>query len=221
MTTTPNYDAAAIKATETLIKHQVCAAPVDPLPMIRKIPGVIIVSFAELSSRIGIERENLVTMFGDRNQDAVTIVKPKNGVLEYIITYNQKLPYYIMQRAFARELGHIVLQHDGTKPEDVRTEEARCFARHLICPRPLLKAIESEGIPLTFDLIGSITGCYKRCVEEMQRTPGARVPRELNQLVKEQFAGYIKNFISYAKTVYADDHSGVADFGMYMDNYIE
>ena len=219
MTTMPDYDRAAIKAAEMLIKHQTSAAPVDPFTMLRKIPGVIMVSFAELSSKLGIDRDNLVTMFGESNQDAVTSVKPKEGSLEYIVTYNQRLPYYLMQRALARELGHIVLQHDGTLPEDVRIEEALAFSRHLLCPRPVLRMIQDAGIPITIELLGGITGCYRKCLEGMQKTPGAHVPPELNRMIKEQFATYIKNFVSYAVTVKDDDHSMLADFGTYFDNY--
>ena len=220
MTTTPNLDAAAIKALETLIKHHTNAAPVDPFTMIKSTPGVIVISFTEMSTRFGVDRENIVTLF-DKNLDAVTTVKPHDGALEYVIMYNQQLPYYLMQRALARELGHIVLQHDGSRPDDVRTEEALCFARHLLCPRPLLKLISDAGIPITIELLGSITGCYRRCLEGMRKTPGANVPPELNRLVRDQFEAYAKNFIRYAMTVKDDDTSEIADFGTFMDNYEE
>lgn len=220
MTTTPDFDAAAIKALETLIKHQTHAAPVDPFTMIKSTPGVIVISFTEMSTRFGMERNNILNII-DRNQDAITTVKPKDGNLEYIIMYNQQLPYYLMQRALARELGHIMLKHDGSRPDDVRTEEALCFARHLLCPRPLLKLIQDADIPITIELLGSITGCYRRCLEGMRKTPGAHVPPELNRLVRDQFADYARNFIRYAMTVKDEDTSEIADFGTYMENYEE
>ena len=215
-----DFDTAAIKASETLIKHRITSAPVIPMPIIKSTPGVLVLSFADLANRIGTDRENVISTFQD-NQDAVTTVLPDDRKLRYIVAYNQKLPFYLLQRALARELGHIVLRHDGTRPEEVRTEEALIFARHLLCHRAVLKAIEAEGIPLTVDLIGSISGCYKKCIEGMQRTPGASVPPELNRLIKEQFADYVHNFCNYARTVMKDDHSGLADFGSYFDNYEE
>ena len=220
MITTPDYDAAAIRAMETLIKHQTHAAPVDPFTMIKSTPGVIVISFTEMSARFGVDRENIISIT-DRNQDAITTVKPSGGDLEYVIMYNQQLPYYLMQRALARELGHIVLRHDGSRPEAVRTEEALTFARHLLCPRPLLALIRDAGIPITIELLGSITGCYRRCLEGMRKTPGTHVPPELNRIVKEQFEAYARNFISYAMTVKDEDTSEIADFGTYMDNYEE
>ena len=46
--------------------------------------------------------------------------------------YNSSLPDFLLRRTLARELGHVVLEHDGTGPEDVWMEEARCFAYHLL-----------------------------------------------------------------------------------------
>ena len=147
---TPDYDIAAIKATETLIKFQVNSTPVDPIKILKNTPGVLVLSFAEAAGQLGEERESIIASFGD-SQDAVTSIKEINGKHRYIVAFNQRLPYYMVQRGLARELGHIVLHHDGTKPTDVRMAEAYCFAHHLLCPRPLLK----------------IFFCFKSCYEHM------------------------------------------------------
>ena len=46
---TPDYERAAIKATKTLIQHQVGTAPIDPLPILKKTPGVSVLFFEEMS----------------------------------------------------------------------------------------------------------------------------------------------------------------------------
>ena len=216
---TPDYERAALLAMETLITNRITSAPVSSLPILKRMKGTLVLSFAEMSSLAEIARDQLVSMCCG-NQDAVTIHLTE-GKIRYIVAYNQQLPFFIMQRALARELGHIVLGHDGTRPEDVREAEALGFARHLLCPRPLLKAIEEKGIPLTVELVGSITGCYKKCLDGMRETPGAHIAPEINRLVKNQFADYIRNFLSYADIVKADDTSALADFGTYFDNYAE
>ena len=215
----PDYERAALLAMETLITNRITSAPVSSLPILKNIKGVLVLSFAEMSTIAEIARDQLVSMCCG-NQDAVTIHLTE-GKIKYIVAYNQQLPFFIMQRALARELGHIVLGHDGTRPEDVREAEALGFARNLLCPRPLLKAIEASGVPLTVELFGAITGCYKKCLEGIQQTPGAHIAPEINRLVKNQFADYVKNFIAYADTVKADDHSPAVDFGSYFDNYAE
>ena len=217
---TPNYDRAATLAMETLIKNQICSAPVLPLPILKRMPGVLLVSFAEMSQSSGIERKNLVTMFGGENQDAVTSVHQKNGKLVYLIAFNQRLPIYMIQRSLAREMGHIVLGHDGSLPEDVRLAEAQTFAYHLICPRPLISALMKSGIRVSTEVLGNMTGCYDRCLLGMRKTPGANVPAELNRMVGEQFKDYLDNYLDYLTFVKEDD-SATADFGSYMDGYEE
>lgn len=216
---TPDFKTATVKAYETILNYGITSTPVDPLPIIRSIPGVFVVSFTEMSYGIGIKRETLLSTFGDQCQDAVTSVRKRDGQLLYIVAYNQRLPYYMLQRALARELGHIILRHDGSRPEDVRTAEAICFSQHLLCPRPLIKGIQDEGIPLTVEMLGTLTGCYGRCLAAMRKQKGVSVPPELNRSVKEHFAEYIRNFADYRSVVTYDDESPIADFGLFMDGY--
>lgn len=220
-TMTPNLERAATAAIETLIKYRISTAPVIPLPILKSIPGVIVVSFTEMADRIGLDRASLVSTFNAENRDVITSVREENGKLRYVVAYNQRLPFYMLQRSLARELGHIVLGHDGSRPEAVRQEEALCFARHLLCPRPLIADIESAGIPITIELLGSITGCYERCLIGIRKTPGVRVPAELNRQVREQFADYVNNFIDCQSILTSEDESAPVDFGTFMDNYSE
>ena len=216
----PDYEKAAVKATETLIKYGIKSAPVDPLPILKNMPGVLVVSFAEMSQSSGIDRKNIIAMFGNENQDAITSVHNKNGKLVYLIAFNQRLPIYMIQRSLAREMGHIVLQHNGSLPEDIRYEEAQCFAYHLICPRPLIHAVNESGKRMSVEVLGNMTGCYERCLAGMRKTPGVKVPAELNRKVREQFSDYLENYLDYYSFVKEDD-SATADFGTYMDGYEE
>ena len=219
--TTPDFDKAATAAAETILKYHVSAAPVMPLPILKKMPGVIVLSFAELAEKVGVGRESVLSTFDTGNRDVVTTVSEVNGKLRYIVTYNQRMPFYMLQRSLARELGHIVLRHDGSRPEDIRSEEAVCFARHLLCPRPLIQALVDANVPLTMETVGNITGCHERCMRGIRRTPSAHVPAELNRAVKEQFAEYIANFLDCRFAFPDEDDSPLADFGTYMDGYEE
>ena len=211
-----DFDKAATKAMETILKYGINTAPVMPLPVFKKTPGVLLMSFAEMSDLTDIERNKLVPLFGE-SQDAATF--HLGG--KYIVVYNQRLPFYMLQRALSRELGHIILEHDGTGPEEVRTAEAYCFAHHLLCPRPLIHAIQEAGIRLTFEVVGSVTGCYERCLSAIRKEPAAHVPADLNKAVREQFADYIDNLVAFQPYLSFDDTSALADFGHYMDFYTE
>ena len=220
-TTMPDLDKAAVKATETLIKHKISFAPIDPLPIIKSTPGVLVLPFAELALQSGMDRQSVIKTFSAEGQDAVTLVKQLNGKTLYLVAYNQRLPYYLLQRALARELGHIILGHDGSRPEEVRTMEALCFAQHFLCPRALMKSIEAAGIPLTVEVVGNVTGCYERCLARMRHSLGAHVPPEMNRQIKEQFKDYVSNFVDIQQILQNDDDSMIANFGTYMEGYEE
>ena len=216
----PDIDEAALAATQTLIKYRVSALPIFPLSILQAMPDVIVVSFTELADQSGLDRDSLVMSFGEKSQDVVTITRQIHGKTHYSVAYNHRLPIGMLQFALARELGHIVLMHDESVPEDVRTTEALYFARYLLCPRPIIKAIQEFGVPITIEAFGNLTGFYGRSLAGIRKTPGAHISAELNRRVKQQFSSYIQSLSNY-RAVIANDKSERATFGTYMDNYEE
>ena len=218
---TPDYDRAATAAAEILIKYGICTAPVDPIPIFKKAPGFNVVTFTEMSRMVGVDRQDLLSSFDASNRDAVSSVYLKSGKNHYLVAYNMRLPQYLVQRALAREMGHIVLGHDGTRPQEVRNAEALCFAHHLICPRALIHAIQESGTKITTEVLGNTTGCYERCLIGMRRTPATRVPPELNRKIRDQFSDYLTDFLDFQSFLSQDDDSMIANFGTFMDGYEE
>ena len=217
----PDYNRAAIKAAETLVHHKIGTTPVDPLPILKTTPGVFVLTFEEMSNLTNVGRSEILDTFGCQNQDAATTVFFAEGEKRYIVTYNKLLSSKFVDRALARELGHIVLGHDGSRPEEVRDEEARCFAHHLLVPRALIHAMQATNIRLTVEMLGSITGCYDYCLSCMRKQPPTEVPAELNRQVRDQFMPYIKNLFGYIRYAEQTDNSATADFGLYMNGYEE
>lgn len=218
---TPDYEKAAIKATETLISNNIGTAPVDPIPILKKIPNVLVMSYESISKELNEDRRCVMDVFGVKNQDAFTTVFINDDQKHYLVTFNQLLSVNLVQRALARELGHIILEHDGTRPESVRNEEAICFAHHLLCPRPLLHSITVTGLCLTTEMLGNITGCYDYCLACIRRQPGVKVPAEMNRKVRDQFMPYILNYFAFQRYAALKDPSADADLGSYMEGYEE
>lgn len=217
----PNYEKAASKAAEVLIRFGISSAPVSPLPILKKTRGVLVFSYGALSDALEQDRSRVLDLFGGQNRDAFTSVNIHDGKPQYIVTYNQRLSQVLIQRALARELGHIVLGHDGTRPEEVRNAEALCFAHHLLSPRPLLNAILQSGVRLTVDVLGNLTGCYDHCLRCMRSLPGVRVSPELNRMVRDQFMDFFLDFFDYQRVYTHQDGSALADLGTFMDGYEE
>ena len=218
---TPDYERAAIKATETLIKHQIGTAPIDPLPILKTTPNVMVFTFEEVSNKTNVDRKDILNNLGCENQDAVTTVFIDDDQPKYVVTYNRLLSSGIVSRALARELGHIILGHDGSKPEDIRNEEAKCFAHHLLCPRALIHSIQASGMKLTVETLGNVTGFYDYCVSCIRKQPSVKVPAELNRLVRDQFMPYMINLFEYQRYASSKDGSALVDLGAYMNDYEE
>lgn len=217
----PDFDRAAIAAMELLVSRKITETPIDSLSILLTYPGVRVMSFTKFATQAGINRHDLIPMFG-ANQDAATFKLGMNiESVDYVVVYNMRLPYEIIWRGVARELGHIVLGHDGqTRPTNVRLQEAMCFAHHLISPRPIIHMLRGSGIPLTMNVLTATTGCSDECVDDLRVIPGVHVPAELNREVRDLFSHGIGEYIRFYRAA-KDDHSPIIDFGTYMDNYEE
>lgn len=216
----PDYEKAATKALEILVNRQTSATPIDALSILLKYPGVRVMTFSRMATETGKERDELVPLFGEC-QDAATfhLDTPIEGV-DYVVVYNRFLSVELVFRAVARELGHIVLGHDGqTRTTDVRMAEALCFAHHLLSPRPVIRLLQEAGVPVTLNVLADITGCTGECVEGLQNLPGVNVPAELNAQAKALFAPGINEYVRFHKALPKADNSPIIDFGTFMDNY--
>ena len=218
----PDFETAAIKAMEILIENNITETPINTMPILLSHPEVRVMPFTSMADRAGVERDDLVPLFGS-NQDAATFHLGMNiHGIKYVVVYNMRLPYEMIWRGIARELGHIVLGHDGaTRTAEARMAEALCFAHHLISPRPIINLILQSGMPLTMSALANTTGCSDECVEDMQQIPGVHVPKELNRQVRNQFERGINEYIRFHISSPMIDRSPLVDLGTYMDNYVE
>ena len=218
---TPDYERAAAAAAETLIRFGITSAPVAPLHILKQYPGVLVVSYETLSNDVELDRQCVIDAYGERNHDAITACNMKDGRPQYLVTYNQRLPFFLHQRALARELGHIVLGHDGSRPESVRNEEAKTFAHHLLVPRALIHSVQATGVRFTMEVLNNLTGCNDYCVSCMRLLPAVHVPAELNRAVRDFMMPYVLNFFEYQRHAAHQDTSALADLGTYMEGYEE
>lgn len=229
----PDYDRAATAAMQLLVDYHTAQlqadenhfaeTPINPMPILMSYPGVRVLPYAKMATDAGIDRKDLIYLFG--NQEAATFyLDPKVPGLDdvdYVVAYNMYMPTEIMWRGVARELGHIALGHDGvTRENKARMAEAKCFAHHLISPRPLLYIMQKNG-PLTMNMLINTTGCSYECVEELQAIPGAFVPAELNREVRDFYSPHLLEYLNFYHSSTNKDKSPLVDLGTFMDGYEE
>lgn len=161
---TPDYKKAAARAAETSASFGSCSSPDDVLRILKSFPSVFVASL------------DVNPLSEKEAWDAFTLVREKNGALQYIVTYNKRLPSFLLLRVLARELGHVVLAHDGAAPEEIWMEEADCFSYHLICSvvrtvtvffRPDRKTVSSSFKDMT--VFNSMDDLKKAVAEEQTR----------------------------------------------------
>ena len=124
----PDFEKAKAEASKLVKLNGI----ICPLTILKKMSGVRVASYAETSDCVGIDRHELLTMFGEHDQDAFTTAYLEGGKTKYLVMYNKQLTCQETRYALARELGHIVLGHDGSRPEETRNAEAICFADQLL-----------------------------------------------------------------------------------------
>ena len=218
----PDYEKAAAAAMQLLIDRKITKTPIDALEILLNYDGVRVMTFSSMALETGKNREELVPLFGE-NQDAVTF-RIENSIagVQYVVVYNMFLTVDVVMRGIARELGHIILKHDGvTRETSVRMAEAKCFAHHLLSPRPVISMIREAGLPVTLDVLAETTGCSSDCVEDIRTIPGVHIPADLNRRVKELFRPEIDEYIRFREASKKKDTSPVVDFGSFMDYYEE
>lgn len=218
---TPDFQKAAIKAAEILVDSDVYKMPISAFHILKTLKNVQIVPFAEIASNINMDRDELIDTFGTESRAAVTSMRMVNGKKYWLVAYSQYMPTILVQRALARELGHIVLEHDGSRPVEVRMAEAYCFAHHLLTPRAVIKMLQESEYPLTVEMLSNVTGCNLQCAERMRKLPGVDVPADLNRKIRNKFSTGLKDLFRYQDILQPSGNTDIIDLGTFMDGYIE
>ena len=216
----PDYKKAATFAAQVLIDSDIEKTPISPFHILKSLDNVQLIPFSEIASSFNMDRDELINSFGE-SRAAVTSMKEINGQKYYFVAYSQYMPTILIQRALARELGHIILGHDGSRPVEVRMAEAYCFAHHLLTPRAVIKMLQESPYPLTHEVLNNVTGCNRECFERMRLLPGVNVPAELNRAIRDKFSKSLHDFFAYQDIIDYNDNTDIIDFGTYMNNYIE
>lgn len=151
----PNLEIAAEKAVETVLRFNLNTRKPDPLPVLEQLNNVYLISHDFPVSSVG------------GNQDAITLVNKAESGLQFIVMYNRTIDPFALRIALARELGHIILNHDGSTPEEEWSAEANCFAYHFLCPMIKTKKINYRPlrVSLSWEMKESIVF---ESIEEMK-----------------------------------------------------
>lgn len=211
-----DYLKAATRANETLIRYNIRRTPVQPLPILEQIENVKVATFAELHNASSVD---LCRLGGGKFRDSCSMIYSENRKRKYLVAYNDLLPNPVLQKSLMTELGHVVLGHTERSAEN--ETEAKFFALHILCPRPLVHLMQAISMRITEDLLANLTGTLHETLFEIRRAPGVAVPARINRFIGNQFLPFMLNYFEYCRDVKPPDGSALVDFGTYMESYEE
>ena len=59
-----DYDRAATAAMKLLVEHCITETPIKPMPLLINYPGVRVMPFTHMADEAGVDREDLIPLFG-------------------------------------------------------------------------------------------------------------------------------------------------------------
>ena len=137
----PDYHRAARLAYRTLLKLRINKLPVDILGICKRCKNTNVMTFREADKEFPDYSGFLIG--GGPSESAFTMKAEIEAIKWNFILYNDDMMYNSVQRlrfSLAHELGHIVLGHKD-EHSFICEAEANCFAQHLLCPAPVVEAM--------------------------------------------------------------------------------
>lgn len=186
MTRTADLERAARMAYRTLVAREVRSLPVEPLAILHACRDTRVYSAEAAADALDLPPEQIAGMF--READAVTCRISGEGSLHYIVIYRQDGNPARLRFTLAHELGHRLLKHTGSSPEEER--EADCFASHLLCPDPVLRCVSADHADAA-ERIASLCYVSRTCARMTLRRPKLALAPELAAAVEALLSDWL------------------------------
>ncbi len=181
MTRLPDLPRAATLATRVLIHRRVKALPVDPLAILRACRDTRVYTAQAAGEELGMPPDVLAASL--RNAEACTFRLVEGENVHYIIVWSAEGNPARTRFTLAHELGHRLLGHTGA---DLAEEtEADCFASHLLCPAPVVRAVKGKADADMADRLAEVCYVSHACAKAALRRGNVAVAPELRNALAE------------------------------------
>lgn len=133
MITFPDYKKATNAAYKLIAERDQFSLATNVFAIAEQLDNCKVFTYAQTTFLYGTPLDNLLAAseygFSIKNQG------------NRIIYYNEKMPLVCIRFTLAHEIGHAVLNHQD-EDDPLAEKEANCFARNLLCPAPVISALE-------------------------------------------------------------------------------
>lgn len=145
---------AAALAYRVLLRRQITALPVRPLPILRVCRHTAVLTYDEAAETLSLPQNVFERRFD--LADAFTLRRQVGEQLCYLVLYRPDGHPARLNFTLAHELGHRLLGHTGADAAEERAADV--FASHLLCPRPALRRLARRFQPLYAEQVAAV--CY-------------------------------------------------------------
>ena len=139
----PDYHRAARLAYRTLLKLRIDKLPIDILGICKRCKNTMVMTFRDAEKKFDLPDGYFIS--NGPSESAFTNNRQIDDVSQNIILYNDDWMANSVPRlrfTLAHELGHILMKHEGNSM--MYEAEANCFAQHLLCPAPVVEALDLQ-----------------------------------------------------------------------------
>ena len=186
----PDLRRAAAMAYRVLAARKIRQLPVDPLPILRACRDTCVYTAVEAADVLQLSSREAASLFTDA--DALTWRFQENGKMRYITIYRPDGNPARLRFTLAHELGHRLLNHEGSTLAEER--EADCFASHLLCPEPALRRMADQCRKTAPERIATAFYVSRACACTLALREPAGVDNDLWDAVDLQLADAVDAF---------------------------
>ena len=139
----PDYLRAARLAYRTLLKLRIDKLPVDILGICSQCKNTKVMTFRNAEIEFGLPDGYFIS--NGPSESAFNNHRQIGDIRQNIILYNDDRMANSLPRlrfSLAHELGHVLMKHEGNSM--IFEMEANCFAQHLLCPAPVVEALDLQ-----------------------------------------------------------------------------
>lgn len=186
MNTFPDYRTATGAAYSLLAEMNEFALSTDVFGIIGRLKKCKLLTYGQAEALGYYSRQFLLC----QSEHRFTLVRKSDNAR--IILYNETKPLATIRFTLAHEIGHAVLGHSDEKcPWQER--ESNCFARNLLCPIPVVDALQVET-ERDYILLFNVSESMASVAKNYNSSDRYYIDSELYNVILEKLNAYLHGY---------------------------
>ena len=198
MITFPDYKKATNAAYKIIAENDYFSYSTNVFAIAEQLDNCRIYTYGQTNFLYGRPLEDLFAV----SEYGFSIKDKQKG--SRIIYYNEKMPLACIRLTLAHEIGHAVLGHQD-EDDPFAEKEANCFARNLLCPVPVITAL---NLLFTKDYVAvfDVSSDMARVAIEHNKSDAYYIDQSYADIIDSKVYAYIMGYeslVEFERYMYA------------------